>query len=229
MGTKPGIALTGLVWTAITLSGCESCSACRPSKPWGQATVSAAPTASPAFGWNNQSRNSTANPPDSTGVATATTQSARITDPGANPVAPMSPVNPVSNQSASTTAVTGFPTNSSSAAFPSSRAPDSLAARTPASSQPPAPFPGLPSSQTTAADVDQGSRITVPSNSPAPVPQPAWPSTRPAAGGTGMKTMDPPAINTSQTSDSTFQTRYPDVQPASTVPTTPKPAQNPNE
>ena len=128
------------------------------------------------------------------------------------------------------TAVTGFPTNSSSAAFLSSRAPDPVAGRIPASSQPPAPFPGLPSSQTTAGGVDQSSRITVPNNAPAPVPQPAWPSTTPAAGGTGMKTMDPPAINTSsQTSDSTFQTRYPDVQPASTVPTTPKPVQNPNE
>jgi hypothetical protein len=138
----------------------------------------------------------------------------------------MVPVNPVSNQSASAPTVTGFPTNSSSAVFPSSRVPEPVASRIPASSQPPAPFPGLPSSQTTTGGVDQGSRITVPSNAPAP----AWPSTTPAAGGTGMKTMDPPAINTSsQTSDSTFQTRYPDVQPASTVPTTPKPAQSPNE
>lgn len=187
MGRTPGIALIGLVLTGITLSGCESCAACRASKP-----ASATPTtysstyATPTS--NSQARTTTGSPLDATASSGSASQSARIPNPGMVPVATSSSLN--------------------------------------AASQTAAQFPGLPSSQPAGTGMSSGSRLTSPSTVQAPAPA-AWPSGVPAAG-TAMSTPDAPPANASQTRDSSYQTRYPDLQPASAVPTMPKPGQNPN-
>jgi hypothetical protein len=87
----------------------------------------------------------------------------------------------------------------------------------------------MPSAQPSTASIDPGSRMTSPGTSPAATPQPTWPSTIPAAGAIGAKQPDPPAINTSTTGESSYQTRYPQLQPSSSVPATPKAGQNPND
>jgi hypothetical protein len=76
--------------------------------------------------------------------------------------------------------------------------------------------------------MDQSSRMTNSGTTQATMPQPHWPSMIPAAGATGVKPSDPPAVNTSQTGDSSYQTRYPQLQPSSSVPATSTAGQNPN-
>jgi hypothetical protein len=97
-------------------------------------------------------------------------------------------------------------------------------------SQPPAQFPGLPASPTSTGGFDSGSRTVNSGNTPAS--QPTWPSVAPAGTGTGMNMPNPPPVNTSPSGDSSYQTRYPQLQsapPAPAVPTMPKPGSNPNE
>jgi hypothetical protein len=170
MGTKPGIALIGVVLTGITLSGCES------SKPWGQdrATVSTAqssnPTGYPASAWANQGRMMTNSPLSSTGQAVPASQSARITDPGLNSGATTPSLNPASNQLATPTSPTGFSASAADSRFPTT-------------SQ--ATYSGLPSSQTSTGGIDQSSRIPNTGTATSPAQQPAWPTAPSAGGGMG--------------------------------------------
>ena len=179
MGTKPGIALIGLVLIGITLSGCESSSAYQPAKMWGQnSTMASAPQTtnpvnSPPSAWNNQPRMNSGSPLSSAGSAVPATQSARVTDPAFNPVSPTSPLNAVGAQQSSPTVPSGF----------SSTRPSDMTAPAP---QPTAQIPPMPS--TTTSSVDQTSRITIPGNATAPTIPPSWPTTIPAATGSGMKT-----------------------------------------
>jgi hypothetical protein len=210
MGTKPGIALISVVLTGITLSGCESCGACGASKLWGndKATVSAGQSNNlngyPAS-WANQPRTLPGSPLAAAGSAVPANQSARITDPGLNSGAMTSSL---SNQPAAPT----LPTNATDARFPTT-------------SQTPATFPGLPSSGP-ATGIDQKNNIPNTGNVTAPAQQPAWPA---AVGGMGMRTQEPPPVNTAQTRESSYQTRYPELPSSASVPTMPKPGQNPNE
>jgi hypothetical protein len=212
MGTKPGIALIGLGLTAITLSGCESLATSRPSKPLG-GSVSAwqtTPSSYPASGLANQTtRTTTGNPVASTASGNSTTPSARVTDPGMTSATMGSSVTPASSQSTSSVM--------------------SPAGSTAAAPQTPASFPGMPSSQTSSGSVNQSSRMTNSTATQATTPPPSWPSTIPAAGATGTKQSDPPAVNTSQTGESSYQTRYPQLQPSSSVPTTSKSGSTSND
>jgi hypothetical protein len=45
----------------------------------------------------------------------------------------------------------------------------------------------------------------------------------------GMKTQEPPAVNTTQTRESSYQTRYPELQSSSSGPTIPNSGQSPNQ
>jgi hypothetical protein len=98
----------------------------------------------------------------------------------------------------------------------------------PTTAQTTAQFPGMPAAAPSTGSLDPSSRITNPTNVSTPAPQGTWPSGMPAAGGTGVKTTDPASGNVPQT-QSSYQTRYPELQPASSVPTMPKPGQGPNE
>ena len=177
MGMKPGIALIGVIWTAITLSGCESCGACRTNKPWGQ-TVSSTQTGNstglPASAWANQGRTTTTNPLASATPGVSTNQPGRITDP-----------------SLSSTATTSSLTSQSPA--PMSPMGTSQAAAT---------FPTSPASQTATGGLDQKSEITNTSTMTAPTQQPSWPSATSTGSGMGMT----PAVNTPRTRESSYQT-----------------------
>ncbi|SRR5216683_1350112 len=216
MGTKPGIALISVVLTGIMLSGCESCGACRASKLWGQdkATVSAGQSNNPngyPASWANQPRTIPGSPLASAGSGLPANQSARITDPGLNSGAMTSSLNSASNQPAAPT----LPTNATDARFPTT-------------SQIPASFPGLPSS-VPATGIDQKNGIPNTGNVTAPAQQPAWPAATSTGGGMGMRTQEPPPVNAPQTRESTYPTRYPELQSSPSVPTMPKPGQSPNE
>jgi hypothetical protein len=207
MGTKPGIALIGLGLAAILSSGCESSAACRPKtvSAWQTST----PSGYPASAVANQTRTTTGNPVAAMGPANPSSQSARITDPSMSSASTPSALSQTSSQSVSSMA---SPTGS-----------------TPAASQTPASFPALPSSQTSTAGVDQSSRMINPATTQSSPPQPPWPSTIPAAGATAVKQADPPPINTSQTGETSYQTRYPQLQSSPSVPTMPKAGQSGND
>ena len=98
----------------------------------------------------------------------------------------------------------------------------------PANVQTTAQFPGMPASATSTGSLDTSGRLTNPTTVSTPAPQGTWPSGMPAAGGNGVKTTDPSSVNVPQT-QTTYQTRYPELQPSSSVPTMPKPGQSPNE
>ncbi|HLJ94665.1 MAG TPA: hypothetical protein VKU02_15875 [Gemmataceae bacterium] len=222
MGMKPGIALIGVVWTGITLSGCESCAACKASKPWGQdATAAAAsssnPSGYPTSAWGNQGRTITSTPLPSSGAMTPASQSARVTDPGLNSAATSSALSPAVNSSTTPASATGFTTN----------APDN---RFSTPSQPTATVPSMSSAATSSGSMDQSSRISNTGTATTPAPQMAWPMTPSSTGsGMGMKAPDSTSPSTTATGNSSYQTRYPDVQPAATVPSTPRFSQGGNE
>jgi hypothetical protein len=100
---------------------------------------------------------------------------------------------------------------------------------TPAASQTSTQFPGLPSPQTMTGGVNPGSRVTNPGNAPVTPPQSAWPSGVPGAAAAATNPTQPPTGNAAQPSDSSYQTRYPDLQTPASVPTMPKPGQGSNE
>jgi hypothetical protein len=207
MGTKPMFALIGLVCTGITLSGCESCDACRANKPWGQnnVTASAAPTSLPnSVATNtmggNQALPVTGNSPNAAAPAMPTSQSVRITDPGINPGALAAPGSS-GGAAASANSLTG--------------------------AQPAMQYPGVPAYATSPSSFNSGSR-TVNGANAAPA-QSGWPTVTPAGAATGMNPSYPLPANPSPTGDSSYQTRYPQLQPTPSVPTMPKPGSSPNE
>ena len=209
MGTKPRIALIGLVLAGITLCGCESDAASRRPLSQSGVTASAArtttPSTYPTSAWGSQA-GTTAAPVGSTATSMPATQSARMTDPGMAPGVTSSTL--------------------SSGASPVS-SPMMQNGVTPAASQTTAQFPGIPVSATSTGGMDPSGRITNPTNVPAPAPQATWPSGMPAASGAGMKTADP--SSSVPPTQSSYQTRYPELQPPTSVPTMPKPGQSPNE
>jgi hypothetical protein len=63
---------------------------------------------------------------------------------------------------------------------------------------------------------------------PTPPQPPAWPTAPSTGGGMGMRTQEPPPVNTPQTRESSYQTQYPELQSAPSVPTM-RPGQSSNE